>query len=225
MPKKFPPAPGAAVLDDTNIHPAGDGSCDPLADMLFERSPEAEIADYLRQNFDEPNGRAMAELLTLMVAAAPLFQRAVRDGLGAALHRMEAEERLSMIRRSRPVDFTEAGLAEHNRMTAAAEAELMRWSNLAQNHDIGTEGLRAIMIAPAVCADPRIELVADTPAEFEELQSRRLAICNYTNEHKLEITTNSDGWPVSTRRQVQTSGTVRLVTVAEPGLRKQSTYP
>lgn len=216
MPKKFH-APITTADPLCNIHPAAVESdvstADRLCDLLFGGADQVVIGDFLRQEFDEPNGRAMAAWFCLMVEYLPAFRRAVHDGQDATLRRLEAEALLSTLRLSRPADFSVAGLTEHRRMIQDAEAEHRRCGLLEQSHDAATWGLHVIGVhARPLYEDPRSEQLADKPLSLAEIQTRRLALHNYPVDHKLELET-VDGWSRSIRQLHGTAGRVVIRTV------------
>lgn len=206
MPKKFPPAPD-------NVHPAATASrADSLADLLFDGADVADVAEHLRLQ-DEPNANLLAPLLVLMVEALPVFRRAIADGETATHNKIEAQDVLRALERSRPADFTSEGLARHRKMLADTAEEVRHWGQLDEARTIAMCALHYIGVtAPALYEDPRGERLAKTPATLEELQATRLAIVNYAVEHGLELDTSGD-WPRSIRQIHATRGRVRLVTV------------
>lgn len=214
MPKRFPPAPGSGVIDTTNVHPAAvESPTDPLCDLLFDHADQVVIADYLRTNFDEPNGKLMAAWLALLSEYIPSFQRAVINAEDATYRRIKAEELVSQMRLSRPANFSVEGLATHRAMIADLEGEMRVASLLDDAKAHATAALLVIGgVAPALWADSRSREAAEQPLPLEEITQRRLAIQNYPSTHKLEVEV-VDGWPRSIHKMYGTAGRVVIRTV------------
>ncbi|MHB9081961.1 MAG: hypothetical protein ACYC3X_31235 [Pirellulaceae bacterium] len=213
MPKKFPdPAP--------NVHPVA-VECpplggDPLADLLWSGADHADVAEYLRVH-DEPNANKLAEYLQAIVKATPVFQAAIRDGEGAAERQIEAKELLLQLQHLRP-QLTFEQLGEFEKRVVVATADVKRYGLLASAYASAVSILGGLATGyPALFRDPRCELAAKS-ADPDQVNELRVAIMNFLRDNKLEIEV-IDGWPRSVYRRSESRGTVKLVTVAEKGLR------
>jgi hypothetical protein len=212
MPKKFPTPPDATddPSDDApvtlNIHPTSFSFSMPLADLLFGGADLATIAEHLRTVRDESKANDLAAWLVMCRDALPVLRRADQDGIGVTLKYHEHQQYMSL----RPLGGDPAANAERKRID-----EL----NARQVHaECALLGIR--QFAPALLDDPRSQQVGDV-ADSAAITELRMSVTTYFVEKKLEVSPAYDGWPHCAHRDdSRTAGTVRLVAVAPPGVRR-----